>query len=157
MSSARPLGKNKNRDKNLEDNFNTCIRIRICIRNTDQDPATQLNTDPYMWSWFWCFGSRPELKFCLKYSSLCYPHKFRWIIMHYRLFWPIVMVKGLPGDDWCLLLALLAGLLHGPDESPHRLVRPVFRIHRIRMFLGLPGPDPLVRGTASDPVIFKQK
>jgi hypothetical protein len=67
------------------------------------------------------------------------------------------MVIGVPSDDWCLLLALLAGLLHGPDESAHRLVRPVFRIHRIRKFLGLPGPDPPVRGTDSDPFIFKQK
>jgi hypothetical protein len=36
----------------------------------------------------------------------------------------------------------------------------VFRIHRILMFLGLPDPDPLVRGTdldpALDPSIIKQ-
>jgi hypothetical protein len=33
---------------------------------------------------------------------------------------------------------------------------PVLRI-RIRMFLGLPDPDPLVRGTDPDPSITKQK
>ncbi len=35
----------------------------------------------------------------------------------------------------------------------------VFRIHRIRMFLGLPDPDPLVRGMYPDPdlSIIKQK
>jgi hypothetical protein len=31
------------------------------------------------------------------------------------------------------------------------------RIHRIRMFLGLPDPDPLVRGMDPDPSIIKQK
>ncbi len=29
--------------------------------------------------------------------------------------------------------------------------KPVFRIHRIHMFLGLPDPDPLVRGNDPDP------
>jgi hypothetical protein len=29
--------------------------------------------------------------------------------------------------------------------------KPVFRIHRIHMFLGLPDPDPLVRGMDPDP------
>jgi hypothetical protein len=31
------------------------------------------------------------------------------------------------------------------------------RIRRIRMFLGLPDPDPLVRGLDPDPSIIKQK
>jgi hypothetical protein len=36
---------------------------------------------------------------------------------------------------------------------------PVFRIriHRIHMFLGLPDPDPLVRGMDPDPSIIMQK
>jgi len=36
---------------------------------------------------------------------------------------------------------------------------PVFRIHRIHMFLGLqdPNPDPLVRGMDPDPSIVMQK
>jgi hypothetical protein len=33
---------------NLESNFNTWIRICIRVWNTDQDPATHLNTDPYV-------------------------------------------------------------------------------------------------------------
>jgi hypothetical protein len=31
------------------------------------------------------------------------------------------------------------------------------RIHRIHMFLGLPDPDPLVRGMDPDPSIIMQK
>jgi hypothetical protein len=37
--------------------------------------------------------------------------------------------------------------------------RPVFRIriHRIHMFLGLPDPDPFVRGMDPDPSVIMQK
>jgi hypothetical protein len=39
--------------------------------------------------------------------------------------------------------------------------KPVFRIHRIHMFLGLPDPDSLVRGKdpdpGPDPSVIKQK
>ena len=39
----------------------------------------------------------------------------------------------------------------------HILLKSVFRIHRIRMFMSLPDPDPLVRGSDPDTLIIKQK
>jgi hypothetical protein len=42
-----------------------------------------------------------------------------------------------------------------PAQTTHRT--PVFRIHQIHMFLGLPDPDPLVKGMDSESYTIKQK
>jgi hypothetical protein len=42
-------------------------------------------------------------------------------------------------------------------SEPFNIYPTVFRIHRIHIFLGLPDPDPLVRGMDPDPFIIKQK
>jgi hypothetical protein len=44
-------------------------------------------------------------------------------------------------------------------SEPFNIYVTVFRIriHRIHIFLGLPDPDPLVRGMDPDPSIIKQK
>ncbi len=50
-------------------------------------------------------------------------------------------------------------VIHKSWHSNEHCYQPVFRIriHRIHMFLGLPDPDPLVRGMDPDPSIIKQK
>ena len=61
------------------------------------------------------------------------------------------------GLEVVLLLFVLCLLLHLLYVLPFSLFPPVFRIRRIRIFLGLPDLDSLVRGAYPGPSIIKQK